>query len=60
MILGHDVCLFIVTFETDDVKLGVKEAFIIDGRVPHALFDEVLAGGEKGNGSLSIQYKTNY
>ena len=47
------MCLFIVTlFETDDVKLGVKEAFIIDGRVPHALFDEVLAGGEKGNGSL--------
>ena len=52
MILGHDVCLFIVRFATDGVKLGVKGAFIIDGRVSHALFDEVLAGGEKGNGSL--------
>eukprot|EP00956_Cyclotella_meneghiniana_P006049 scaffold7863_cov37-Cyclotella_meneghiniana.AAC.18 len=41
-----------VTFAIDDVKLGVKGAFIIGGRVPHALFDKVLAGGEKGNGSL--------
>ena len=44
-------CLFIVTFATDAVKLGVKGAFITDGRVPHALLNEVLAGGEKGMGS---------
>ena len=40
-----------VTFATDAVKLGVKGAFITDGRVPHALLNEVLAGGEKGMGS---------
>eukprot|EP00956_Cyclotella_meneghiniana_P008248 scaffold10967_cov23-Cyclotella_meneghiniana.AAC.1 len=37
------VLFLTVTFATDNVKLGVKEAFIIDGRVPHALFDDVLA-----------------
>eukprot|EP00956_Cyclotella_meneghiniana_P003071 scaffold3759_cov61-Cyclotella_meneghiniana.AAC.2 len=33
-------------------SLVLDSNIIIDGRVPHALFDEVLAGGEKGNGSL--------
>jgi acetylglutamate kinase len=40
-----------VTYATDAVKLGVQGAFITDGRVPHALLNEILAGGEKGLGS---------
>mmetsp|Transcript_30797 Transcript_30797/g.65512 ORF Transcript_30797/g.65512 Transcript_30797/m.65512 type:complete len:344 (+) Transcript_30797:128-1159(+) len=40
-----------VTYATDAVKLGVKGAFITDGRVPHALLNEILAGGEEGMGS---------
>jgi len=40
-----------VTYATDAVKLGVQGAFITDGRVPHALLNEVLAGGEEGLGS---------
>lgn len=40
-----------VTYATDAVKLGVKGAFITDGRVPHALLSEILAGGEEGMGS---------
>jgi len=40
-----------VTYATDAVKLGVKGAFITDGRVPHALLNEILAGGEDGLGS---------
>ena len=40
-----------VTYATDAVKLGVKGAFITDGRVPHALLNEILAGGEEGLGS---------
>ncbi len=34
-----------VTYATDAVKLGVEGAFITDGRVPHALLNEILAGG---------------
>mmetsp|Transcript_29756 Transcript_29756/g.62112 ORF Transcript_29756/g.62112 Transcript_29756/m.62112 type:complete len:350 (+) Transcript_29756:109-1158(+) len=40
-----------VTYATDAVKLGVKGAFITDGRVPHALLNEILAGGAEGMGS---------
>lgn len=40
-----------VTYATDAVKLGVDGAFITDGRVPHALLNEILAGGEEGLGS---------
>lgn len=39
-----------VTYATDAVKLGVQGAFITDGRVPHALLNEILAGGEEGLG----------
>ena len=38
-------------YATDAVKLGVQGAFITDGRVPHALLNEILAGGEGGMGS---------
>lgn len=41
----------LVTYATDAVKLGVKGAFITDGRVPHALLNELLAGGDDGMGS---------
>jgi acetylglutamate kinase len=40
-----------VTFATSAVELGVKGAFITDGRVPHALIKEVLGGGAGGMGS---------
>ena len=38
-------------YATSAVELGVKGAFITDGRVPHALLKEVLAGGSAGTGS---------
>jgi acetylglutamate kinase len=40
-----------VSYATSAVKLGVKGAFITDGRVPHALLKEVLGGGAEGLGS---------
>jgi len=40
-----------VTYATDALKLGVNFAFITDGRVPHAVLNEVLGGGEDGKGS---------
>ena len=40
-----------VTYATDAIKLGVQGAFITDGRVPHALVNEILAGGKSGKGS---------
>lgn len=40
-----------VEFATSAVQLGVKGAFITDGRVPHALLNEVLGGGAEGMGS---------
>lgn len=40
-----------VSFATSAVQLGVKGAFITDGRVPHALLREVLGGGAEGLGS---------
>jgi acetylglutamate kinase len=40
-----------VQYATGAVKLGVGGAFITDGRVPHALLKEVLAGGAAGTGS---------
>jgi len=40
-----------VSYATSAVKLGVGGAFITDGRVPHALVKEVLAGGAAGTGS---------
>ena len=43
--------IYTVTYATDAVKLGVQGAFITDGRVPHALLNEILAGGENGMGS---------
>ena len=40
-----------VTYATDAIHLGVKGAFITDGRVPHALLNEILGGGDTGKGS---------
>ena len=40
-----------VSYATSAVQLGVKGAFITDGRVPHALLNEVLGGGATGMGS---------
>ena len=40
-----------VSYATSAVQLGVKGAFITDGRVPHALLREVLGGGADGMGS---------
>lgn len=40
-----------VSYATSAVKLGVKGAFITDGRVPHALLKEVLGGGGSGMGT---------
>lgn len=40
-----------VSYATSAVQLGVKGAFITDGRVPHALIKEVLGGGSDGMGS---------
>jgi acetylglutamate kinase len=40
-----------VSYATSAVQLGVKSAFITDGRVPHALLKEVLGGGADGMGS---------
>mmetsp|Transcript_4971 Transcript_4971/g.7331 ORF Transcript_4971/g.7331 Transcript_4971/m.7331 type:complete len:325 (-) Transcript_4971:40-1014(-) len=40
-----------VTYATDAIQLGVKGAFITDGRVPHAVLNEVLGGGADGKGS---------
>jgi acetylglutamate kinase len=40
-----------VSYATSAVKLGVGGAFITDGRIPHALLREVLAGGAEGTGS---------
>ena len=40
-----------VTYATDAIQLGVKGAFITDGRVPHAVLNEILAGGAEGKGS---------
>lgn len=40
-----------VSYATSAIELGVGGAFITDGRVPHALLKEVLAGGAEGTGS---------
>jgi hypothetical protein len=40
-----------VTYATDAIQLGVKGAFITDGRVPHAVLREILGGGAGGKGS---------
>mmetsp|Transcript_9880 Transcript_9880/g.12510 ORF Transcript_9880/g.12510 Transcript_9880/m.12510 type:complete len:347 (+) Transcript_9880:119-1159(+) len=40
-----------VSYATDALKLGVQGAFITDGRVPHALLNEMLGGGASGKGS---------
>jgi len=40
-----------VSYATNAVQLGVRGAFISDGRVPHALLKEVLGGGADGLGS---------
>mmetsp|Transcript_21801 Transcript_21801/g.60605 ORF Transcript_21801/g.60605 Transcript_21801/m.60605 type:complete len:339 (+) Transcript_21801:112-1128(+) len=40
-----------VSYATSAIQLGVKGAFITDGRVPHALIKEVLGGGADGMGS---------
>mmetsp|Transcript_12539 Transcript_12539/g.18983 ORF Transcript_12539/g.18983 Transcript_12539/m.18983 type:complete len:346 (-) Transcript_12539:166-1203(-) len=40
-----------VTYAMDAIKLGVGFAFITDGRVPHAVINEMLGGGESGAGS---------
>jgi len=40
-----------VSYAVDAVKLGVGGAFITDGRVPHALLNEILGGGAEGKGS---------
>eukprot|EP00586_Coscinodiscus_wailesii_P020734 CAMPEP_0172516624 /NCGR_PEP_ID=MMETSP1066-20121228/277813_1 /TAXON_ID=671091 /ORGANISM="Coscinodiscus wailesii, Strain CCMP2513" /LENGTH=257 /DNA_ID=CAMNT_0013298189 /DNA_START=331 /DNA_END=1104 /DNA_ORIENTATION=+ len=42
-----------VTYATDAVNLGVKQAFITDGRVPHAVLNEVLGEvGSSGGGTV--------
>jgi len=40
-----------VSYATDAIKLGVGNAFITDGRIPHALLTEILGGGASGKGS---------
>ncbi|KAL7573406.1 hypothetical protein ACA910_006512 [Epithemia clementina (nom. ined.)] len=40
-----------ISFATSAVKLGVRAALITDGRVPHALIQEVLGGGDTSLGS---------
>lgn len=40
-----------VSYATSAIELGVGGAFITDGRVPHALLKEILAGGSEGTGS---------
>ena len=41
-----------VTFATSAVQLGVKEAFITDGRVPHALLSQVLGSRNSEGGTI--------
>jgi len=41
-----------VTYATDAVQLGVKSAFITDGRVPHALLNDILSGEGKQGGTV--------
>lgn len=43
-----------VTYATDAIQLGVKGAFIADGRVPHAVLNELLVGDGKGSGGGTI------
>lgn len=44
-----------VTYATDAVQLGVKEAFITDGRVPHALLNDILSGsGDQGGTVITL------
>lgn len=40
-----------VTCATDAIQLGVKSAFLIDGRIPNVVLNEILAGGAAGKGS---------
>mmetsp|Transcript_10557 Transcript_10557/g.13727 ORF Transcript_10557/g.13727 Transcript_10557/m.13727 type:complete len:339 (-) Transcript_10557:2708-3724(-) len=40
-----------VSYAVDAVRLGVQGAFITDGRIPHALLNEILGGGAEGKGS---------
>ncbi len=40
-----------VSYATSAIRQGVQGAFITDGRVPHALLNEILAGGADGMGS---------
>jgi acetylglutamate kinase len=41
-----------VTFATSAVQLGVQEAFITDGRVPHALLSQVLGSMDSEGGTI--------
>lgn len=41
-----------VSYATDAIRLGVKGAFITDGRVPHALVNEVLTLGSGEGGTV--------
>lgn len=42
-----------VTFATSAVELGVAEAFITDGRIPHALLNQVLGSSDtEGGGTI--------
>lgn len=41
-----------VTFATSAVELGVQEAFITDGRVPHALLNQVLGTMDSEGGTI--------
>jgi acetylglutamate kinase len=43
-----------VTFATSAIELGVKEAFITDGRIPHSLLTQVLASSEDGEGGTIV------
>ena len=41
-----------VTFATSAVQLGVEEALITDGRVPHALLNQVLGSMDGAGGTI--------
>jgi len=41
-----------VNFATSAVQLGVEEAFITDGRIPHALLNQVLGAGDSDGGTI--------
>jgi acetylglutamate kinase len=43
-----------VQYATSAVQLGVKSAFITDGRVPHALLNQILGDGSDAEGGTIV------